>query len=86
MSDGNLARFASDEKRHGRGMSMVFWKEMGALPFSQNRRGALRERRVEEEAQRGPVNDKIEDFRMWEESFKEVWEHAERRTAKATTS
>ena len=30
MSDGSRARFASDEKRHGRGMSMVVCKEMGA--------------------------------------------------------
>ena len=43
MSDGNLARFAGDAKKHGRGMSMVFWKDLEALLFNQNRRGALRD-------------------------------------------
>ena len=66
-------RFAGDEKRHGRGMPMVFWKEMGALLFSQNRRGALRERRSKRKHKEGQSTTKLKTSGCGKNRSKRYW-------------
>ena len=88
--DGSQVRVASNEGRHRR--TMLLRNHVGTLPFCQKKNGRVRE--PGKEALEGlagtsygwkPVKDQIEDLRKWEECFKDVAEHTERRTKENIT-